>query len=135
MCRYYQTAKRHGGWPGGEAPPCECGSNRGGDCDGNILPSVAAAQGLMTEEADAFRAGRDAFYDGHPVDALAGSVDDDLLHIAITAWLASEWAETVPLPVFSGKVDDVPALVEKYAKRWRDMADIAESIHRAVGKR
>lgn len=79
-------------WPN-DPPACECGRNRGGDCDGRILPVVAYAQGQQTAEALAYAAGVDAFMDGKDLDAVVASVDPSMIEIAVVAYLSVEWAD------------------------------------------
>lgn len=79
-------------WPN-DPPACECGRNRGGDCDGRILPVVAHAQGQHTPEALAYAAGVDAYMDGKDLQAAVLSVDPHMIEIAVIAYLSMEWGE------------------------------------------
>lgn len=79
-------------WPN-DPPACECSRNRGGDCDGRILPVVAYSQGHQTAEALAYAAGVDAFMDGKDLQAAVLSVDPSMIEIAVIAYLSMEWGE------------------------------------------
>lgn len=124
-------------WPD-DPPACECGRNRGGNCDGSILPVVAYHQGHQTAEALAYAAGVDAFMDGKDLDAAVLSVDPSMIEIAVVAYLSVEWADMWDRDTGPPDVDMASIIAwamdhhERLAAAGASIRAAAEAIARSV---